>query len=382
MELQLRCENINCEQVEDDEYTHYKFSDRSLKQQIVFDAPMKGKMPQTHGFCPKCGMETHKIVCPRCHNALPESTVNGEDLIICIVGSRGTGKSHFIGVVINELKERIAKEFGGTIIGWDTTENRYEKNLYRHLYLNKERLELTQTSNQNSDNGAYEPYIYTFQMEQKRIFGKKLINYTLVFFDSAGEDLENNQVIKTVNRYICKAAGIIFLVDPMKINRVRNMLDPEDIKRSSDGEQGIAAKPENILNSISQMIRNDRKLKSNQKIEVPMAVTISKIDALLDFIPKESVILEQSPHCEKGYFDYTDGKNVNDDVYGLLNEWNETSFLQQVNINYKNVNYFAVSSLGISNQPNLNNRIERPHPHRIEDPLLWILAEYGVVDGK
>ena len=54
----------------------------------------------------------------------------------------------------------------------------------------------------------------------------------------------------------------------------------------------------------------------------------------------------------------------------------------QVDVNYTNHAYFAVSALGMDNNPKENRKIDRPRPHRIEDPLLWILKENGVIKSS
>ena len=90
-------------------------------------------------------------------------------------------------------------------------------------------------------------------------------------------------------------------------------------------------------------------------------------------------MLDTSPHCSEKCFDMSDWHNVDSEIRSLLTEWGAESFVSQVDVNYTDYSYFAVSALGLNNNPKEDRRIERPRPHRIEDPLLWILKENGVI---
>jgi GTPase SAR1 family protein len=355
--------------------------------------PMKGKRtfaaPKTKSYsipknaeCPACKRTTSKVVCPSCHNNLPESTVIGKDMIISIVGSRDVGKSHFVGVIINELIERVAGKFEGSLTGFDDTMHRYEETFGRRLYVELTKLDLTQSSTTNVNNGAYKPLIFTLSVKSSSLFAKKIKNYTLVFYDTAGEDLNEFDTMSTVNRYICKSAGIIFLLDPMQIWSVRNQIDDELLSRASSVAVQQATKPDDIMTRVSRLIRNDRDMESTKKISVPVAAVFSKFDVIVPIVPQDCSVLEPSPHCNEGVFVMSDWHNVNTEIQALLRTWGATAFTQQLEINYTNFSYFAVSALGLDNSPRSDRHIDRPRPHRIEDALLWILKENGVIKSK
>lgn len=380
-EIQFRCANGNCENVDDVELTKYEGGNVSL--------PMKGKptfaAPKSKNYsipknapCPTCGRKTSKIICPSCHNNLPESTVVGKDMIISIVGSRDVGKSHFVGVIINELIERVAGKFNGSLTGFDDTMSRYEASFGRQLYVELTKLNLTQSSITNKSNGAYKPLIFTLSIKK----GSKIRNYTLVFYDTAGEDLNEFDTMSTVNRYICKSAGIIFLLDPMQIWSVRNQLDDEIVSRASSVAVQQASRPDDIMTRVSKLIRNDKDMKSTKKISTPVAAVFSKFDAIVPIVPQDLNVLNPSPHCNEGAFMMSDWHNINTEIQNLLKTWGASAFTQQLEINYTNFSYFAVSALGLDNNPRSDKHIDRPRPHRIEDALLWILKENGVINSK
>jgi formylglycine-generating enzyme required for sulfatase activity len=78
----------------------------------------------------------------------------------------------------------------------------------------------------------------------------------------------------------------------------------------------------------------------------------------------------------------SDCNNVNNEIQSLLKNWGADAFITELNVNYSHYAYFAVSALGLHNNPKADRTIDRPRPHRIEDPLLWIMKENGVFNRK
>lgn len=383
-DVQFRCTNRRCKDVEDIELTRYENGDISIPKmgKPTFKVQTKGFTIPKSAKCPECGSSTYAVVCPSCHNKLPESTLLGKDMIISVVGSRDTGKSHFVGVIINELIERISVKFGGAMEGFDDTMARYKAGAYQKLYMDMQKLDLTKSSVQDVNNGAYRPLIFTLKLKHKGLFKEQIDSFTLVFFDTAGEDLNDEDTMSTVNKYICKSAGIIFLLDPMQFPAVRNQLDENIVARASSVDWKQATRSDDIMSRVSKLIRNDKKMKSETKINIPVAAVFSKFDTIAPLIPEGSTILETSPHCNEKVFDMADWHNVDNEIRSLLVEWGAESFISQVDVNYTNYSYFAVSALGMDNNPREDRRIDRPRPHRIEDPLLWILKENGVIKSS
>lgn len=279
-EVQFRCTNKRCKDFDDVEMTKYENGNLKMPKQgkKTFSVPSKNafSVPQS-AKCPECGNTTYKHVCPSCHNELPESTLTGKDMIISVVGSRATGKSHFVGVIIKELRDRISVSFGGSLEGFADSYQRWQTNFGNSLYDNNMKLELTQSSVQNVDNGAYRPLIFKLKLKHKALFKESIESFTFVFFDTAGEDLNDEDTMSTVNKYICKSAGIVFLLDPMQIPAVANQLDESTVKRAAAIDYRSAAKADDIMTRVSNLIRNDRKLSDTTKIDIPVAAVFSSL---------------------------------------------------------------------------------------------------------
>lgn len=383
--IQFRCTNKRCKDYPDVEITKYENGNIKIPKKGKKTFEIKSGMFSkeiTSADCPDCNQTTYKRVCPTCHNNLPESTVKGRDMIISVVGSRDTGKSHFVGVIIKELIERISVKFGGAMISFDDTMERYETSFGRRLYVDLQKLDLTRSSEQDINNGAYRPLIFTLALKHKNLIKDSIDTFTFVFFDTAGEDLNDEDTMSTVNKYICKSSGIIFLLDPMQIPEVANQLDPGIVKRASTVGWQHATRSDDIMARVSRLIRNDLKIKSTKKIDIPVAAVFSKFDAIQSIVPEECIVHDNSPHCQNKSFVLSDWNNVNNEILSLLNGWGANSFTSQLDVNYSNFSYFAVSALGLNNIPRVDRGIERPRPHRIEDPLLWILKENGVIKTK
>jgi hypothetical protein len=266
--------------------------------------------------------------------------------------------------------------------GFDDTMTRYTGNFGRSLYDDMKKLEQTESSLIKRDNGAYKPLIFTLSFEGKR---KTIRSFTIVFFDTAGEDLKKADAMNTVTRYIGQSSGIIFLIDPLQIQNVRDRLDEDTVSRASPVANTSETETEQveILKRVSELIQDAQRLSKNDKIGLPMAAVFAKLDAIEPLIPPGSTIREQSPHCEAGAFVMSDWHNVNIEIEDLLRGWDAGPFVNALKIRYKNYSFFAASALGFGNSPWIDGRIkERPKPHRIEDAVLWILKENGVIKAK
>ena len=332
--------------------------------------------------CDKCGHPTLPI-CPRCHNTLPDTTLSGCDNIISVVGTRSSGKSHYIAVLVNELQRRIAPALGATVQGFVDMSGAYNadaiyrRTKYDRLYGRQETLELTQSNFTGMRGEDKQPLVYTFEYVG-RARGRKG-RFTLAFFDAAGEDLQDAHLMATVNRYLGHSAGIIFLMDPLQVPEVLARVESAagHVSHSTGAVAGFA--PDTVLANISALIRQSRGLKPGRPIDIPVALTFSKYDEVAKLVPGAAAAAAPSPHCAAGGFVEADRVAVDAEMRSLLGAWGLQPLLMQMQANYRNFSLFAVSSLGMGNAPDGAGRVHRPLPHRVEDPLLWIMEENGLL---
>ena len=379
--VHFRCTNKVCVDVPDIEQTRYEHGDEDnpIRDKKTFPAKFKRlafRMLPKRGKCRDCSGKTSQIICSTCHNDLPASSLLGKDIIISIVGSQGAGKSHFLGVLLHELKVRVAGSFNGTLVGFSDSKTRYEKRFYRKLYVEKSTLEPTESFLSDKSRGTFKPLIFELQGKNKK--SKR----AFVFYETAGIDLENLDIMSTEHKFISRSAGIIFLLDPLQFTAVAHKLDDRVISSAmgpSVAKRHLISRADEILGRVSTLIRNDNNISSSQKIDIPTAAVLTKLDAIEPILPSGLTLSTQSPHCSNKGFLLSDRESVNSETQNLLTNWGEGSFMAQLDVNYDKHSYFAVSALGSNNSPREDKKIDQTMPHRIEDPLLWLMKENNII---
>lgn len=181
--VEFRCSNKRCEDFDDFPLTVYEQGDTNmpLKDKKTFRPDKKSLSLPTSAICPECNNTTFKYVCPCCHNEIPSSSLTGKDMIISIVGSRATGKSHFIGVIIKELRDHISVSFGGSLEGFGDSYQRWMTYFGQKLYTDNVRLDQTSSSLTSTENGAYRPLIFKLKLKKKSFLRSSLESFTFVF---------------------------------------------------------------------------------------------------------------------------------------------------------------------------------------------------------
>lgn len=378
-EIQFRCINADSPECFEKDELLEKYERRPIRRPLnkVISAPstfMNG-LPK-EATC-TCGMETSKVICPKCHNTLPHQFGQTDSLIVALIGAKYVGKSHYIGVLIHELRQRIGANFDAALTALDDrTTRRYKEEFHDPLYERAERLDATNTATQNTD--LRRPLVYRLNIGSRSFWRRKSYPVSLAFFDTAGEDLTHIDTMTTVNRYIANADGIIFLLDPLQVSQVQQRL-PRTVDRPPDNhdqEEIIRRSTQLIRNLRRQGLRNQR-LKPTTKIDIPVAVSFSKIDALEGIV--DDHLLRDSEH--DGYLDMADIEHANRLFHSYVHDWFGPNMGQILEHNYTDYSYFGLSALGSS--PAKDGTLARGiHPIRIADPLLWILHKKNIIPAK
>ena len=382
----FRCKNRRCKIYQDKELAMYSGKSVELKQ-LCFLPQKAGKkgMPM-QAICPECGEITTTRICPSCHNNLPTTIDCHQEKVIAIIGARDSGKSSYMAVLIKELKKRVLSGFHGAMNFMDQESyEEYEERFGTYLYPVKPGaipriLPQTKTSFVgNTSIGVNRPILCDIKLEKKSWLHDKMHPYTFVFYDAAGEDFDDEGVMFTISKYISEAAGILFLLDPLQIERIRMQLDASTVKKACTIEPRSVSPVEEIIDRVAKLIRAKRGILECEKIEIPVAVAFSKFDAIKNIVPSNSILLSRSPHVERGKFVKYDAALVNEEMIGLLHEWGEREFLNHLHLNYTTYAFFSCSAFGHS--PDEEGRIGTLCPHRIEDPLLWIMMKNKMIES-
>lgn len=332
-------------------------------------------MPE-YAFCNECGSKTNIKVCPTCGAELPYGIGEHEELIFAVIGAKESGKSHYIAVLIDKIKNEIGSAFNCSLNAIDdATINRYRNDFYNPVFKRSELIGVTRSA--KTDSSVKQPLIYTltFKGKQEGLFGSKKISkvVTIAFFDTAGEDLDSEDTMKTVSRYIYNSSGIIFLLDPLQLENVRETL-PDGTPLPEQNTE-----IEDLLSRTANLIRKANEVKMDELIDIPVAVAFSKLDAVEPLIDPSSCVNYPSNHTSKGYFDLVDFEDMNGTMESLVRSWGGENFANQLSSNFKDYGYFGLTALGSNPE---SNKIAKLRPHRVEDPFLWLLYKYKLIKAE
>ena len=301
-----------------------------------------------------------------------KSLFYGGNKIFVILGPKSVGKSHYIAVLINQLKNYVSTEFNGVLnAATDKTTLKYRDMYYRRLFEEKRKLPATKSYDVSDD--SREPLIYylrLFDSERPKVF-------TFAFFDTAGEDLVSSDKMMSlsINSFISKAAGIVYLVDPLQIRYINQRIHV-------DGKPPVGPDVSDVLNNICQIIRTNNKLSPKAKIDIPLAVVLTKADVLLknpEDEEEDKVLFGQcsSIHIprEHGKVDNENFEQIDAELTEYLHRCLGDNFIQTVG-GFEDHCYFAVSALGCN--PVGSSLPRGVTPMRVEDPFIWLLSKEGL----
>lgn len=335
--------------------------------------PRKGKFgngPVQGVQCGACKQMSHTRICPHCHFELAPDIGQVDSRIIAVIGGPATGKTHYIASLIKLLQFDVGQNFNIAVrmMGEDT-QRRWINDFYTPLFVNKKELLITQPGAINSI--VKSPLLFRFIFND----GRHLRALNISFFDSAGEDMTSLSTMVVQNRYICHADAIIFLLDPLQIQTVRFQLPLQKIRLPRENP---AASPEYIVGNLRDLFERERNLRAVQRVNIPIAFTLSKIDMLTPILDPGSALLRPGNH--PGYVDLNDTQSINGEVSNYLSEWINPAFLSGVRNGFSTYNFFGVSALG--EQPDEKGQLSTVSPLRVEDPFLWLLYKLELIKGR
>lgn len=338
----------------------------------TFEAvPERGK----DAACPECGGPARRRACPTCHTAVPADFVDSDSPMIAIIGSKGSGKTVLMTTLGKRLRENVSQRFRASVrIAADDPDAFERMDAYiaeRENPLFKEGRLPMQT--QQAENEKRRPVMLLWQGHRKRLFGGTApYSAILSFVDTAGEDLNSMESAFTL-RYLTVSDGLIVALDPFALAGAR-----DTIRLPSAAVQ--SASPMDVLGRVTDILRTELGIKRGKKIKLPLAVVFTKIDAFFPTLDTSNPILA-TPSTQAAY-DEKDGQSVHEHMRSLLHSWGAGEIDTHLGLNYGNFRFFGVSALGA--EPDYaTSQIAAGgvRPHRVEDPMLWLLAKEGAVES-
>ena len=204
---------------------------------------------------------------------------------MALVGTRASGKSHYIAVALHELEHHVGPSFAGSLMLLDdASRDRMDNILLARLYRQQVVLEATRSAAVDRDVST--PLVSRLTLGH----GKAATHSNLVFFDAAGEDLQSLKIIEREGRYITLSDGLILLLDPLQMPAVRDELD------GTSELPPVTADPYTMLGRLAGMLREARAIPPGKQIDVPLAITLSKVDMLRGLLAEDHPLFTEPNH--------------------------------------------------------------------------------------
>lgn len=345
---------------------------------------LNGTLPRCDN--PSCGQQTLTVCCPYgadsgetvdpCGQPLPSDLLQYRNYLrFSILGTSGAGKSNYLTMMIQQLKS--------------SSGDGNPRNLcIEHV----DSYTLATFSNHRDTilklNIPVEPTLpgERARPQHWRIRQEDSPAASLTIFDGAGEDQERPE--GRIVRYILGSKQFILLVDPLSIPSLRNRLTREQIMGASHETDpdapAILHNGADMVVEIANFIRKNKGWNVDKKIDNPTAVVFTKLDL---FLPQfeNATVARESPHLAAGCFLEADSREVDREIRtwlldnggtGVFNDG--ADFVRAVERHFKNARFFGVSSFGVS--PTENKFIRDVRPHRVLDPLMWLLAQENIIE--
>lgn len=317
-------------------------------------------------ICPECGGEAKRRACPDCHTALPLDFVGSKNPMIGLVGSKGSGKTVLMIVLVKQLREVIGRRYDADIrIATDNPDGQqglstYKENREKPLYAGHA---LPQGTSQLAARQYATPIVLRWRSRKSTM---------LSFVDSAGEDLNDTETAFTL-QYLSVCDSLIVTLDPFALPGARARLKLPEAATQVDDDV-----PLEVVNRITEILRTEHKVKDKKKINIPVAIVFTKIDAFYPMLDQNNPIMATAPAVAA--YDNVDGEAVHEHMRALLDEWGADDIDRHMRQNYDNYRYFAVSALGA--EPDYGSgqvAAGGVQSHRVEDPVLWLMAKSRTV---
>lgn len=325
--------------------------------------------PKYYKKCLSCTRAKKDLYCPETVDkglpmVIPMRCIDKNGIPIALVGAKASGKSNYIGALILDIKKRMTRSFDCSIT---MNCNAVSKEMYDDLYYNplvKNKMQVGVT-----DAGEQLPMIFPIDFTS----GKQV---TLTFYDTAGENFDNEESMLANTGYLAHSKGIILLIDPLQIPEIREQLE---------GKIPLPDLNRDAIDILDKVVYNIESFTNNSKkpFNMPVALVFTKIDALdgfEDILPADSCLRYDSEYLNRGVFIKEDFENTQQAMETLLENYIEmNSELNSKLKRFKTYAYFGVSALGCIPDSNGNLDPDGIKPRRVLDPLLWILAENNYI---
>lgn len=297
--------------------------------------------------------------CTACDRPMNKKVGQLINIHVPVIGGPSTGKSNYIVMATHQLITDYALQRGYAVSFPDEKDQaQYERNL-ENLSFGRELAKTVDIT----------PQAYNLAVKRPR----DRLGRILYLYDAAGEaySAEDNTILQ---RYYDYVDGLIFVIDPFSIDAYR--LRHEDKVESLKGS--LRPSTLSVMSAYERMItvlESSVGLSRNRKFRHPIAVVISKSDALdLEWQIGSSAIkdlMDSDPSIPTE----TDAGHILVKQFLIDNDLG--NLVRDLYLQFERVHFFSCTALG--RMPDYNDQSPF-EPARVLDPLLWILGVLKVVN--
>ncbi|MCO7136507.1 ATP-binding protein [[Clostridium] leptum] len=305
--------------------------------------------------------------CSHCNASLPPDILDySKYLRFSILGITGAGKTNFLTAMLHELRHTSGSPL--VIAPMDNNTSTIFQDNVRAMYDQRQPVPATPPGT------PPQPQQWRIR-DRSKMSDKKIASYSMTIFDGAGEDCEN--INPVISRYISQSKVLVVLIDPLSLPGVCNSISPDVLRWSTTAQHDMDASA-NMVDGLADYIRQSCGLRPGALIDRDVAVVFTKMDAVKDSFGSATVT-QPSPHLNRKGFVKADSDAVDAEIKDWLEAQGESTFLAAIDTNFRQgrVRFFGVSSFG--QPPTGDNQLSKIIPHRVLDPLMWMLSKEGII---
>jgi len=325
------------------------------------------KLP-TLNFLGRSKLERH---CPHCDMELNKTIGVAAPVHIAVAGGTNAGKTYLLVTATRDLIQNYARANGRDYtITFPSDEDRlnYEDNLTRL------------TPGHRLDQTLKRPNAYNLDIHAphsalaKRFLPRASLSRLAYVYDVMGESFRTSAEM-SVQKFYSYINALIFVIDPFAIPDFADK-HRDEIRQLGDALSASKADIQQSYERMRELLEVSAKLKANERTNRPLAVVVTKVDAL----GLENVI--GAPAAQKLMVDdpsiCLEEDAISLLVRSFLIENGESNLVASMESRFNNIRYFSCSALGGM----LGSAPETGYVSiRSVDPLVWTLGFSHGVDA-
>ncbi len=289
-----------------------------------------------------------------------------DDFLIRLIGARASGKSHYIASLLRRFEDRVGGDLHASILpATDETLERYRRIYHDPMF--RDHVVVPPTTQEAL------PLLFDLTVSGV-LWGEAADRaVTLALCDPAGHGLADPASAQRTARSLGIASAIILVVDPLQVPEIRESVPVT-------ARPPAAEDPNTILGRLLTRLEAEGAPVAPAVFPIPVAVVLTKSDVVRDAGLIEPNRLWCMHPRSLGAFDSEAHADMSGMIEELMRRWHP-ALVGTIRQRFVRFAFFGVSATGCMLNPN-TRRYRYVTPWRVEDPLLWLLAEAGVIPSR